>query len=738
MQNETVEEQIQYAGVLTRIFGAVVDIYIFQLLLTGVISVVESSMLNILNLLLFMFTFGLVPFLLGGTLGQKLFGMSLVDHSNKKVKLWRTLLRALLLLSAFWWFSYVIYHWEEYVDTTTYIEIILPFVIALIPLITTFFNSKRQTLFDLFSGTYVIVSKRVMVTPEGDRQPKRSILEWGRLFLKLLIVGFLAYIFYIFGAFLLIYGTMSLNHKKAYNQSFHQIYTPNDYNDSAIRFYVKELEAPSKAFVEAEGMYEIFAYDVKRDLSGNCISYFLRQHEEDDWINMEGKFKKNARNRYANTKESIKRTKKNEDYLGKHFYDYDLNDVNEIKSSIANIWGDKNANEQTCQNLLGVNEMYQQFIMLYIENREASLLEDQKALQRAKPNGVLNRKFYQNTIEKAVHWLKILHAKHPEYQEYKIRQKDLRKIQKKKALWRSAREGKLYSKGFFAGVNANIFDENGTTPLMAAALTGTLKKIERTFLEADVNFRLKNKKGLNAFALVSKEIYVSKNREQIYDFPKLRVLEVKNIIGSKAKIVGYTYDKINDKLTIVINKGTCKYFDLPLRTTCGVQAKKIAKKSTKWDPIFGAIYNKNNKELERLLSKGGHVNVKNGYDNSPVFYSIPKNPYALKRLIESGADMYEIYKFGNATPLLYAVRAGSIESVKVLLDLGMDVNFKHPKRGDRALDVAIIPCKNEEMITLLIKHGAKFSVIDEIKLKRHCKGVPYWNTLVELLEKKSI
>ena len=719
------EYKLRCAGVLTRTFGAVVDLYVFQLLLMGMVSLVDFS---ILNLILFLLYFGLVPFLFGGTLGQKLFGMSLVDTLHAKVKLWRALLRSLLLLGTFSWFSYVIYHWDEYVDTTTYIEIILPFIIALIPLLTAFFNTKQQTLFDKLSGTCVVVREKIIITPEGEQRPKRGLLEWSRLLLKVILAAFVAYAFYVFGAFMLVYGMMYLNHNKNYNESFHQNYMLNDHNDSRIRFYVKELEKPSKAFVEAEGMYDILAADVKRDLASNCISYFLRLHKEDNWINATSNFKKNARNRYANTKEDITHTKKNESYLGKHFYDYDLNDVNEIEDEIANTWGDKNVNTQTCQKLMNVDAMYRTFIMRYIQNREEALLYNEKEQKRAKPTGMLNRDFYQKQVEQTERWLKILYAKHPEYQEYEKEQKNLQRKEKQQALWKRLKKNIYYPEGYFKGVDANILDENGKTPLMVAAESGKLPDMERLFLESDVDFYIKDKEGKDVYERLRKRIQKGSLEAQ-HVHNALRVLECKKALQGKAKIVGYTYKNTEDILSIVINKGKCENFDLPERTNCAVAVKK---KKKKWDPIFDAIYHKDNDELERLLAEGGHVNAKNGYGHSALFYAIPKYHYALKRLLESGADMYALGKFGNSTPLLSAVKSNDIKSVQILLDHGMDINFKHP-RGNSVLDDAVIHCKKKEMIRFLRNNGAKFLMTDEMKLKRYCKEKDFFNEMKSIL-----
>jgi len=733
MQDKTEEYQKTYAGILTRLFGAVVDLSVFSLLMSSVNTRIVD--LPILNFLFFIFYFAGLPYWFDGTLGQRLFGMSIVSHSATKVSFLRLLLRSILLLAAFWWFYYVLYHWDDYVETTTYIEIILPFVIALIPLITAFFNAKRQTLFDLIAGTYVVMDKVKRTEDDGARDPKRSLLEWGRLFLKVLISGFLAYGLFTFGALLFVYGTMSLDHKRAYNKSFHEHFSVNDHNDSKIRFYVNELDVPSRDFVNAEGMYEIFAADVKRDLAGNCISYFLRQHNDDNWISAESAFKKNARNKYADTKEKISRTKENEKYLGQHFYDYDFNDVKEIESQIADIWGDSNANKESCQKLLGVEEMFDTFIMRYIENREVALEQDKRDLVRAKPTGPLNRSFYEGSIKVTESWLQMLYAKHPEYLKYKEEKQLQEKNRKRKEVWLALKENRFFPAGYFKGVNIDFFNKEGLTPLMYAAKEGKLKSHAQIFLDADVNFRLKDRKGLDVFAQTRVSMRYDTTLKSQRTYNQLRILETKKALQNKAKILSYTYENESDTLSIIIDKGRCSQFNLPENTRCRVVAKN-KKKNKRWDPIFDAIYHKDNVKLNKLLAKGGHANAINGYGHSALFYSMSDNPYALKRLLESGADMYAIGKFGHETPFSSAVFSNDIRSAKILLDHGMDVNFIHPD-GKRPLDEAIQQCTHAEMISLLIKHGAKFKKTDAETLKIRCRKVPYLALLKEVLEKST-
>jgi len=93
--------------------------------------------------------------------------------------------------------------------------------------------------------------------------------------------------------------------------------------------------------------------------------------------------------------------------MGKHFYYYDLNDVNHIEDKIGGPW-DSKINEKTCNALMPVEKMYVLFIQQYIPNRENALKRYKEEYELAKPTGMLNKSFYKKEIENTEQWLKIL------------------------------------------------------------------------------------------------------------------------------------------------------------------------------------------------------------------------------------------------------------------------------------------------------------------------------------------
>jgi ankyrin repeat protein len=80
---------------------------------------------------------------------------------------------------------------------------------------------------------------------------------------------------------------------------------------------------------------------------------------------------------------------------------------------------------------------------------------------------------------------------------------------------------------------------------------------------------------------------------------------------------------------------------------------------------------------------------------------------AVRLLLESGANAAAPSGFGGYTPLMGAAysETGSVESIKLLLKAGADVNSRAPT-GDTALQLARRR-GNTEIVDLLVKAGAK-------------------------------
>jgi uncharacterized RDD family membrane protein YckC len=572
-------KDVIYAGFFTRVLVTLVDIFIVSLILNSIKFAIDAKSIVVLIFVWWLYT-TLMLTQWRTTIGGKIFGIEILDSEQKALSFKLASLRFIVSITPF--LLYILFRGMQHdmilAPSPTVQQ--LPQLLFFLPPFLMLFTQKKQMIHDLLVHSIVVDTSNLK---RLEREEEKSV---GYVVQKTLRVGGTLLFLSLFG-YLLFYVSVFYKIAKqshdANNASYEQKYRVNDYNDSKIIFYNQELERSSEQFVMAEGMYNIFEADVKKDLSLNCIQYFLTQeHNETDWIEMGSGFRKNARNKYANTKERIKKAKKNESYMGRHFYDYDLNDVNHIIDDIANRWK-QDANVETCQKLLPVDQMYTMFMMRYIENREDALSNYKWEYQHAKPTGALNKTFYKKRIEQTSSWLEKLYEMHPDYKEYVRKKEDARRIDKEQMkqkvklrkalkkqndLWKSAKTGNVFYKiGYFDGVDANIKNEQGETPLIIAVKNGYDDVVD-SMSSATVDVYMKDDNGKTAFDYIKQP---SSQREKIFSdrmYGSLRILEVKQIVRERARIVQYEYRNQTDIMKVTIVGAECSDFSFPENTQC--------------------------------------------------------------------------------------------------------------------------------------------------------------------------
>ncbi len=578
---EQENKKIIYAGFFTRLLATLVDIFIILLISSIVTFAIDIKSIVILVVIWWLYhTIMLIKY--KATIGGKLFGIEVLNKEGRALSFKSASYRFFLSITPFVLYVLIrgMQHDMELAPSPTIQQ--LPQLLFFLPPLLIFFTNKKQMIHDLLIHSIVVDKSE---TEHVEKKEKKSVLYIGRKILR--IIG--ALIFLIIAGYLAIYVgvfyTLAQQSNNSYNASFKQHYTVNDYNDSRIIFYNQELETNTRKQIEANGMYEIFEADVKNDLALNCIEYFLaREHNVSDWIEMGSGFRKNARNKYANTEAIIEKSKKNENHMGKYFYYYDLNDVNHIADEIADIW-EKDANTQTCQKILPVDQMYTMFVMKYIENREEALEKDKRSYQYAKPSGMLSKSFYKKEIEETSEWLEMLYEKHPEYPIYRQEQQNLKQKQKQKRaekkyqrhkkiiadrqknIWESMEKGYFQNGSYYEELNLNIRNSKGQTPLMIAVQNGH-DSIVDSLGTTNIDIWAKDFKGRTAFDYIQKP---STTREKIFTdrmFGSLRALEVKLIVLGKARVRQSSYRNKTDILKIHIVGADCQDFDFPKKTQC--------------------------------------------------------------------------------------------------------------------------------------------------------------------------
>lgn len=125
-----------------------------------------------------------------------------------------------------------------------------------------------------------------------------------------------------------------------------------------------------------------------------------------------------------------------------------------------------------------------------------------------------------------------------------------------------------------------------------------------------------------------------------------------------------------------------------------------------------AVYENDLEDLKKVLKENPNIDLNAIMNDGDTYLTV-----AIKRdfreirnyLIEKGASVERVNVNKN-TPLLIAVAKGMVNSVKVLLDLKVDME-KRNNEGDTALHIAI---KNsqDEIALLLIKQGANVEALD--------------------------
>ena len=567
-------KEITYAGFFTRLLATLVDIVIVLFIMDIVRFVIDAKSIVLLVVVWWLYT-TVMLIKWRATVGGKIFGIEILNSEYESLSFKSASLRFFISIVPF--LLYVLLRGMQHdmilAPSPTVQQ--LPQLLFLLPPLLMFFTKKKQMIHDLIVQSIVVdTSEPKCVNKKGKMSvgyTAQKILRTGGTFFLLLLFGYLV-------LYVSVFYTLGKQSYDANNASYEKKYTVNDYNDSRIIFYNQELERSSKQFVTAESMYDIFEAQVKKALSLNCIEYFLaHEHNESNWIEMGSGFRKNARNKFAKSKEKIKKAKMNESYIGKHFYDYDLNDVRGIVDNIADKW-EKDANAETCQKMLPVDQMYSIFIMRYIENREKTLSNNKWEYKNAKPTGALNKSFYKKEIEKTSSWLETLYAMNPDYKEYakkkdeafmKRREYYRIELEKRMNLWNSAQTGITYQPGYFDGVDANMRNKNGETPLIAAVKNGYAYVVS-AMEGIIVDVHAKDFNGQTAFDYIKHPYY--KYDKAISDrmYVSLRVIEVSQIVRGKGRIDHYEYSKDTNTLKIVIADSKCSEFTFPENTQCTI------------------------------------------------------------------------------------------------------------------------------------------------------------------------
>ena len=238
-------------------------------------------------------------------------------------------------------------------------------------------------------------------------------MHWSvKLLLSFIFIAILYFVFPLL-PFLAVYGTMSIKNEIAYNKSFHTNYKEKEYHDLRINFYKKQLEKSYEGYVKANDLVSRFEYDTKVDLSLGCIEYYIKDHNNTDWIEESNKIKKNARNKAANTDKLIKSAKDNAHEIQLNFYLYDFNLVDDVMDNIVGSRYNKSI-QSLCDQNLSIEKLYDTFLTYYLSEYINNYISSKYRKQSPSDN----QNFLKRMHKREESWLKEI-TKRSSIKQYK-------------------------------------------------------------------------------------------------------------------------------------------------------------------------------------------------------------------------------------------------------------------------------------------------------------------------------
>ena len=453
------------------------------------------------------------------TIGKKLLGLEVLKENLNRLSFKEAYLRCMLSLITYSFF---------------------------IPALMMFFNNKKQMLHDRIMKTIVVDNIYSNIKSDHSTKKARGTVQKTFRFIGISITLLLtAYVVF----YMSVMGSLMLSNQRSYNNSFKGVPQINDYNDSNIIFYQKEAEKYSADFIEGKEMYEIFEADVKKDISLECILYFVKTYDKEAYH--VGKYRVAARNKYANTGDKIKKAKKNEAHMGDHFYTYDINIINGIYSDVLTPW--KEGSVSLCEGKIAVDKIYNVFLKKYIEK-----FSD----YRRSINSFKSKSSYVNVD--ANNWLKELKVKHSDiFLEIKEDARKRRAALEKRELKRRQNRkkenildivsGKIsYISDNYKDIDLNVPIKDNKTALMLAVEGDEPHLVDRLLLDGAKIIV----DGKSAFDFVNKGTKRGK-----YIFGSLRIAEVREKDVNN-EIVHFGYIDKTDTVSITLkSKFSCVKWD---------------------------------------------------------------------------------------------------------------------------------------------------------------------------------
>ncbi len=390
---------------------------------------------------------------------------------------------------------------------------------------------------------------------------------------------------------------------------------------------------------------------------------------------------------------------------------------------------------EICQN----SQPFSMYRRSYISNRDNPTQRDLSVLMMYKFKYIIGHSYEkQKKTAEVIDITKIIQQKIKIEQKKRQEKHALEEKEKKERkekyhnelLWKATTSGAVVNMFSFKGMNANIKNEKGQTPLMVAVKNGHTRVVD-ALVQAIVNVKETDSEGRTAFDYIKAP---TSREEAMYSrrmYGSLRTLEVLQIVRGKAEVPQYGYKNDTDIVSLIIKGAKCEDFVFPKNTQCSALKKR---------PIYAAIKFKKNSDFDRLMAEGVDIETKNIQGRTLLRIAVSyKNKYVINRLLESGADMYAMDKYNAYYPFTSAASDGDVEIVKLFLKHGVDVNYQY-KKSETALTEAAKGCTNFELVQLLLDNGANPKLMDMYGqntisgLSRYCRDKNSYKKMMKLIE----
>ena len=242
-----------------------------------------------------------------------------------------------------------------------------------------------------------------------------------------------------------------------------------------------------------------------------------------------------------------------------------------------------------------------------------------------------------------------------------------------------------------AGADVNARNDNGSTPLMYAAMSNINSEVVSVLIKAGADVNAKDSTGVTP-------LLVAAGANTISEVVSVLIKAGANVNaradnGTTPLMIAVRYSTNTEVLSVLIKAGA----DVNAMTDDG---------STPL--LFAALFNTNPDVVSVLIKAGADVNARNDDGSTPLMIAVRYNTNAevLSMLIKAGADVNATAEEGSVTPLMLASGNNTnAEVVSLLIKSGANVNAR-TNEGFTPLMYAATSNTNSEVLSILIKAGA--------------------------------